>query len=109
MTKLEKSIRAEMKYYRNDIKSGKLVSLGAVGIMQKNYKHFRNAFATVEDGICKDIRIYGYQDAYEKRDFWKTTIDITEAIDRAIEEYPIESTWDEVISDIMEIIKENTK
>lgn len=111
MTKLEKSIRSAMKDYRNDIKSGKLVSLGSVGMMPVNYKHFRNAFASVQDGICEDIRIYGYQDAYERRDYesWEESIDITEAIDGAVREYPAECTWDEVIVDIMEIIEQSQK
>lgn len=104
MTKLEKSIRKEMKYYRNDIRYGKIVSLGAVGEMPKYYKHLRDAYATINNGICEDINIYGFGDAYERKDYEKATINITDAIDNAIRNYPNNCTWDEVIDDIMYIV-----
>lgn len=94
MTKLEKSIRRELKHYGPYIRSGYYDSNGRIN----------KVCCDVENGIVTDVRLYTYGQAMERRDYYRESIDIT---------WPLSNyggsriqTWDDAIREILTIVRE---
>lgn len=103
MKKLEKSIRHELNCYGAGIRAYNYGVPGfSTGIMPKH--GFLDAvYADAENGIVTDIRLYTVGDAKERRDYCGESIDITAAI---LDYIKNRITWDEMISDIEDIVKD---
>ena len=103
MTKLEKSIRSEMKFWGPRIRAGYYVLRGHTGDIPKGGT-IKALYASYEDGVVTDIRLYLQGDAWQRRDYegWEGTVDITKALEDYIRSYY--STWDDLIEGIAEIV-----
>lgn len=103
MTKLNQSIRHEMKYYGPALRSGHYGALGAtVGEIPDDYKTIKSVHCDVKDGIVTDIRLYGVGDSQEARDYHGESIEITEPVESYLRR---EIDWNEMISAIESIIR----
>ena len=104
MTKLNKSIRHCMKFYGPDLRNGHYGVAGyTTGVIPSDYKTLSRVCCDIEGGIVTDIRVYGYGDAYERRDYYGESTDITAPIEDYLK---CNIDWDSMIYEIEKIIKE---
>lgn len=103
MTKLEKSIRREMKYYGPRLRSGHYITPGFVGMVPVDFGTLCGVFCDVGDGEVTDIRLYCVGDAKERRDYYGETIDITEPVKRYLMGMS-EWSWSTMIQEIADTI-----
>lgn len=73
------------------------------GVIPSDYKTISRVCCDVEGGIVTAIRIYGYGDAYERRDYYGETTNITDPIEDYLK---CNIDWDSMIYEIEKIIKE---
>lgn len=108
MTKLEKSIRREMKYYGPRLRAGHYgVTDYTLGMVPKDFGYICGVFCDVEDGEVTDIRLYCYGDAEERKDYYGESIDITEPVKRYLMGMS-EWSWDAMIQEISDTITSYT-
>ena len=104
MTKLEKSIRHELKFYGSDLRAGRWGVAGySVGQVPHGFRFLEGAYCDIGDGEVTDIRLYAYGNAYAAKDVNGDSIDIT----KPIEEYlrgETDRSWDKLIFDIQACI-----
>ena len=104
MTKLNKSIRHCMKNYGPSLRNGHYGVAGyTTGAVPADYKTLFRVCCDVEGGIVTDIRIYVYGDAYECRDYYGESTDITVPVEDYLK---CNIDWDSMIYEIEKIIKE---
>lgn len=104
MTNLNKSIRHCMKSYGPSLRNGHYGVAGyTTGVIPSDYKTISRVCCDVEVGIVTDIRIYGYGDAYERRDYYGESTDITAPVEDYLK---CNIDWDGMIYGIEKIIKE---
>lgn len=83
MTKLEKSIRREMKYYGPRLRAWHYGVAGyTTGIVPSDFRTLSGIFCDVEGVEVTEIRLYCVGDAEERRDYHGEIIDITELVER---------------------------
>lgn len=61
--------------------------------------------AKIENGICTNINGYVFGQAMSEEDYYHGNIDVTEPVEKLATHYP-EYSWDEMINDICDVIKE---
>lgn len=104
MTRLNKSIRHSLKSYGPYLRNGHYGVAGyTTGVIPSDYKTISRVCCDVEGGIVTDIRIYGYGDAYERRDYYGESTDITAPVEDYLK---CNIDWDSMIYEIEKIIKE---
>lgn len=103
MTKLEKSIRREIKPFGPRLRSGHYgVPRYTVGLVPNDFRTIKTVCCDVENGEVTDIRLYCVGDAMEAHDYHGKSVNITEAV----EKYLMESRdWDDLIKSIEEIVR----
>lgn len=104
MSKLNKSIRHCLKGYGPSLRNGHYGVAGyTTGVIPSDYKTLSRVCCDVEGGIVTDIRSYGYGDAYERRDYYGESTDITAPVEDYLK---CNIDWDSMIYEIEKIIKE---
>lgn len=106
MTKLEKSVRHELKYYGTALRNGHYVTLGTTGRLKYNFQFLKDVYCDFEDGIVTGIRVYGYGDALAVCDYEGSSYDITEPVENYLSQ---ETSWDQLISDICDYLIEQVE
>lgn len=111
MTKLEKSIRHEMKIYGPELRSGKYYGVcgHTVGDVPL-YGFISLVCARVKDGICTDVNIYTVGDAFTRADYYGEDNDLGMFVNitEEVENYILDNScdWNDLISDIVEKAKQ---
>lgn len=78
MTKLEKSIRRELKYFGPKLRAGHWGALGhTMGIVSPNFRYLYRAYCDFDGGEITGVRLYGVGDALTAKDYHGDSIDIT--------------------------------
>lgn len=106
MTKLNKSIRHEMRYYGPRIRAGHYGVVGTssgVGVIPDDFAFIRRVCCDVENGVVTDIRLYAVNDAMEERDYNEKSVNITEPVESYVAN---QIGWDDMIDEIESIVRE---
>lgn len=106
MTKLNKSIRHEMRYYGPRIRAGHYGvarTSSGVGVIPDDFAFIRRVCCDVENGVVTDIRLYAVNDAMEERDYNEESVNITEPVESYVAN---RIGWDDMIDEIESIVRE---
>ena len=110
MTKLEKSIRHALAPFGPGLRAGWWSHPGQTGFATKRGT-LASAFCDVSNGKVTDIRLYGYQDAKELRDYAGQSTDIRKAFfnpDAPSSEPPgflMDRDWNELVFNIGNLVQ----
>lgn len=103
MSKIEKSVRAEMRPYGPALRAGHYAVPGGrrCGDMPK-IGYINSAHMDVEGGVCTDIRVYAVGEAMERRDYHGESANITDEIQDYLEG---ETDWNGMIRAIADVAR----